>query len=85
MKNEVYFLHADKHQSLLQVYTIILGDSNESYPKYPKQASISLQYLHKSMGDEVDFLPADKNKTFLQDVIVSVWVCVAISQGKREE
>ena len=28
---------------------------------------ISLQYLHKSMGDEVDFLPADKHKSFLQD------------------
>ena len=26
-----------------------------------------MQYLHKSMGDEVDFLPADKHKSFLQD------------------
>ena len=26
-----------------------------------------MQYLHKSMGDEVDFLPADKHKSFGQD------------------
>ena len=36
-------------------------------PKVPKISFISLQYLHKSMGDEVDFLPADKHKSFLQD------------------
>ena len=28
---------------------------------------MSLQYLHKSMRNEVDFLPADKHKSFLQD------------------
>ena len=31
-------------------------------PKVPK-----IQYLHKSLGDEVDFLPGDKHKGFLQD------------------
>ena len=32
----VYFWHADKHWSLLQVDTIILGLCNKAYPKYPK-------------------------------------------------
>ena len=37
-------------------------------PKVPKLRSfISLQYLHKNMGDEVDVLPVDKHKSFLQD------------------
>ena len=31
-----YFQHADKHQSLLQVDTIILGVCNQACPKYPK-------------------------------------------------
>ena len=26
-----------------------------------------MQYLHKIIGDEVDFLPADKHKSVLQD------------------
>ena len=28
---------------------------------------MSLEYLHKSMLDETDFLPADKHKIFLED------------------
>ena len=58
-----------------------------------------LQYLHKSMWDEVDFLPADKHKSFLQVDSITLGVCnqthpkyakqqvyniFAISQGKRE-
>ena len=34
---------------------------------------ISLLYLHKSMG-EVDFLPADKHKSFLQDDNITLGV-----------
>ena len=26
-----------------------------------------MKYLHKSTGDEIDFLPADKHKSFLED------------------
>ena len=58
-----------------------------------------MQYLQKSMGDEVDFLPANKHGSFLQDgsftfdVHSQAWpkypvqqVCniLAISQGKHE-
>ena len=64
VNHEVYLLHAHKHASLLQVDTIILHDCNQACPNYPKYFCISLQYLHKSMGDEVNFLPADKHKSF---------------------
>ena len=58
-----------------------------------------MQYLHDSLGDEVDFLPADKHKRFLQDGSVTsgeisqtdpkyqkqlVYNIYAISQGKHE-
>ena len=60
---------------------------------------MSLQYLHESMGDKVEFLPADKHKSFLQDGSItlgvtsptdrkdqkhSVYNIFAISQGKHE-
>ena len=35
-------------------------------PKCPKQVCISLLYLQKNMSYEIDFLPADKHKIFLQ-------------------
>ena len=35
--DEVHFWHADKHQSLLQVDTIILGVCNQACPKYAKE------------------------------------------------
>ena len=34
--------------------------------KVPKIVAISLQYLQKNVGNEVDFLRADKHKTVLQ-------------------
>ena len=37
LKDQVYFWHTDKHGSLLQVDTIILGVFNQACPKYPKQ------------------------------------------------
>ena len=35
--DEDYFWHADKHRSLLQVDTIMLGVCNQACIKYPKQ------------------------------------------------
>ena len=35
---------------------------------------MSLPYLHNSMGDEVDFWPADKHKRFLQDESITLSV-----------
>ena len=42
--------------------------------KVPKASFISVQYLHKSMDDEDDFLPADKHKSFLQGDSISYGV-----------
>ena len=36
VEDEVYFWHGDKHQSLLQVHTIISGVRIQVCPKYPK-------------------------------------------------
>ena len=36
MNDEVCFLHTDKHQSLVEVDTIILDACNQACPKYPK-------------------------------------------------
>ena len=94
-----YFLHADEHWSLPLGDTIILGECNQECPKYPKYVCISLQYFLKSMGDEVEFLSADKDRRFLQDDSItlgviskagpkcqkqSVYNIFAISQGKHE-
>ena len=35
-EDEVSFWHSDKHQSVLQVYTIILGVHSQGRSKYPK-------------------------------------------------
>ena len=43
----------------------------------PKVTKISFHifvYLHKSMGDEAEFLPADKNKSFQQDDSITLGV-----------
>ena len=71
----MYFWHADKHGSLLQVGTIIFSVYKQAWPMYPKlEVYISLQYLQKCMGDEVDFLPADNHKHFLQDDSITLGV-----------
>ena len=67
-------MHEDKHRGLPQGDTIILGECNQACPNYPKQVCISLQYSHKIMGNEVDFLPADKPKSFLQDDNITLGV-----------
>ena len=45
MSNEVDFLHAEKHESLLQIDTMILmGRECSSIPKVPKIASLQCLY-----------------------------------------
>ena len=43
-------------------------------PELPKIASLPLQYLKENVGDEVDFLAADKHESFLQDVSTNLGV-----------
>ena len=72
------FLHADKHQSFLEVtfitlgikfsYRVILsllmGMAKHSQSTQNSKFAISLQYLKKDVRDEVYFLHADKHQSF---------------------
>ena len=56
VSDEVDFLHADKHESLLQIDTIILiGIVKDSQRSQNSKFTMSLQYLKKEVRDEVDF------------------------------
>ena len=43
-------------------------------PKVPKIILHIFEYIQKSMGYEIDFLPADKYKNFLQIVTITLGV-----------
>ena len=58
MSDEVDVLHAVKHESLLQINTIILMG-------IVKRSQSSLKYLKKEVRDEVDLLHVDKHQSFL--------------------
>ena len=61
VSDAVDLLHADKHESLLQIDTIILMEMVKySRSSQNSKFSVSLQYLKKEVTDEVDFLHADK-------------------------
>ena len=51
----MYFLHADKNQSFLQVNIIDFDGLYQTCPKYPSKISISFQYLKKEVRNETDF------------------------------
>ena len=56
MSDKVDFLHADKHESLLQIDTLILmGMIKHSQSCQNSKIIMSLQYLNKKVGDEVSF------------------------------
>ena len=64
MKDEVYFLPVDKHQSSLQIILDACGQGAQITQN--NKFTISLQYLKKEVSGVVDFLHADKHKSFLQ-------------------
>ena len=67
MIDAVDFLHADKHESLLQIDTkILMGMVKDSQSSQNSKFTMSLQYLKKEVRDEVDFLHVDKHQSFLQ-------------------
>ena len=67
LSDEVDFLHADKHESLLQIDSMILmGMVKHSQSSQNSKFAMSLQYLKKEVKDEVDFLHADKHQSFLK-------------------
>ena len=67
VSDEVDSLHADKHESLLQIDTMILmGMVKHSQSSQNSKFAMSLQYLKKEVRDEVNFLHVDKHQSFLQ-------------------
>ena len=64
---EVDYLHEDKHESLLQIDTMILMEMvKHSQSSRNSKFAMSLQYLKKEDKDEVDFLHVDIHQSFLQ-------------------
>ena len=64
--DEFDFLHADKHESLLQIDSMILmGMVKHSQSSQNSKFAMSLQYLKKEVKDVVDFFHVDKHQSFL--------------------
>ena len=64
---KLIFLHADKYEDLLQIYTMILmGIVKHFQSSQNRKFTMSLQYLIKEVRDEVDFLHVDKHQSFQQ-------------------
>ena len=67
VSDAVDFLHADEHESLLQIDIMILMEMLKYFQSYQNSKFvISLQYLKKEVRNEVDFLHADRHQSFLQ-------------------
>ena len=75
VNNEVYFWHADKHQSFLQVGSIILGVRNQACPNYPK--NVYLWNISRKMWPMKLIFSLQINTEVFYKLVVSLWVCVA--------
>ena len=70
VSDAVDFLHADKHESLLQTDTIILMETVKYFRSFQNSKfAISLQYLEKEVRNGVHFLYADKHQNFYKLVL----------------
>ena len=67
MNGKVDFLHAGKHENVLQIDTLIMMEMVKHF-KSSKNSNftMSVQYLIKEDRDEVDFLYTDKSQSGLQ-------------------
>ena len=64
---KLIFLHAGKHDSLLQIGSMILmGMTKHFQSSQNSKFAMSLQYLKKEVKDEIDFLHAEKHRSFLK-------------------
>ena len=83
MSDEVDFLHADKHESLVQIDTMtLMGMVKHSQGSQNSKFGMSWQYLKKEVRGEVNFLHVDKHQSFLQDdfnTLVSIILQVDIT------
>ena len=67
VNGEVEFLHAGKHENLLQIDITVLMDMVKHFQSSQNSKfTISVQYLKKEDSDDVDFLHADKYRSGLQ-------------------
>ena len=65
LSNELEFLHPDKHESWVQINTMVLiGMFKHSQTSQNNKFATSLQYVKKEVRDEVDFLHADNHRSF---------------------
>ena len=77
MRDKVNILPVDKHQSFLQVDSIIFdGAARHDLSIQSNNSTISFKYLQKKVNDQVYFLLADKYQCFVQ-VYTKIWVRVA--------
>ena len=67
LNEKVDFVHAGKHENLLQIGTMILMEMVKHFQSSQNRKFIMpVQYLKKEVRDEVDFLHADKHQSDLQ-------------------
>ena len=67
VSDEVDFLQADKHESSLQIDSMIFMWMVKHFQSSQNSKfAMSFQYLKKQVRDEVDFLHVDKHQSFLQ-------------------
>ena len=69
MSDEVDFMHADQHESFLQIDTIVFDGDGQAFPEFLKQQVCNVFTISQKryfIRVEVDFFHADKHQSFLQ-------------------
>ena len=65
VSNEIDFLHANKHESLLQIDTVsLIGIVRHSQSFQNSKVTMSSQYIKKEVRKGVHFLHADEHQSF---------------------
>ena len=65
VNDEVNFLFVDRHESFIQIYSMILmGVVKYSQSSQNSKFAMFLQYLENEVRDAVDFLHADRLQSF---------------------
>ena len=78
LSDEVDFLHADEHESLLRSDSmILLGMVQHSQSSQNSEFAMALQYFKKEVWDDVDFLHADKHQIFVKVYFNSMGIKVS--------
>ena len=57
MSNELDFMHADKHESFLQIDAMIFDGDGQAFPKFSKIASLQCLYtMYQKRGLEMKLI-----------------------------